>query len=161
MNLEDLIHKRISRRGALKGLAFFTAGAILPGAFFKNGFARTGEAAAAGKTSPGVFFEPIPPSSADEFILAEGFDYKIIRQWGDMISGTEIFGYNNDYVAYLPIDLLEGGNNSDDGILFVNNEYTHPVFVSNYSHDDYKAKKPKTKEQIVAEKKVSVFLSSE
>jgi uncharacterized protein len=159
-NLEDLIHKRISRRGALKGLAFFTAGAILPGAFFNNGFARTGDAAATGKTSPGVFFEPIPPSSADEFILAEGFDYKIIRQWGDMISDTEIFGYNNDYVVYLPIDVLEGGNNSDDGILFVNNEYTHPVFVSGYNHDDYQAKKPKTKEQIVAEKKsvgVSIF----
>src|SRR5690606_24381534 len=158
--LEDLIHKRISRRSALKGLAYFTAGAILPGAFFKKGFARTEEAAAAGKTSSGVFFEPIPPSSADEFILAEGFDYKIIRQWGDNISDSDIFGYNNDYVDYIPIDFLQGGNNSEDGILFVNNEYTHPVFVSGYDHDDYKAKKPKTIEQIVAEKKsvgVSIF----
>lgn len=162
VTLEELIHKRISRRSALKGMAFLTAGAILPSAFFKNTLAGTArpEGQAAAVKSGGIFFDPVAPSAQDEFILPEGFEFKIVRQWGDIISGSEIFGYNNDYVAYLPIDLPEGGSSSTDGVLFVNNEYTEPLFVSGYSFADYKAKKEKTKEQIVAEKKsvgISVF----
>ncbi|MBK8551160.1 MAG: DUF839 domain-containing protein [Ignavibacteria bacterium] len=47
--------------------------------------------------------------------------------WGDKINDNEYFGYNNDFVGYLPIDLLEGGNNSSDGLLIVNHEYPLPL----------------------------------
>ncbi len=163
-NLEELIHKRISRRDAIKGMAFLTAGAIFPAAFLKGTSPANAASRIEPKTFAGnageIFFNPIAPSAEDALLLPEGFEYIILRQWGDSISDSEIFGFNNDYVAYLPIDLLEGGNNSTDGLLFVNNEYTEPLFVSAYTVDDYKAKKAKTKEQIIAEKKsvgISVF----
>lgn len=159
--LEELIHKRISRRDALKGMAFLTAGAILPTAFFNSNFTDTKsipKAPAVLDKGSGVFFNPIPPSDIDALVLPEGFKYSVVRQWGDNISDTEMFGFNNDFVVFLPIDKLQGGNSSTDGILFVNNEYTHPVFVSDYPDSDYKAKKAKTKDQILAEK-MSVGIS--
>lgn len=158
-SLEQLIHRRISRRDALKGLAFLTAGAILPSAFFKNEFTRAEPRTFAAGTNE-LFFNPIAPSDTDALILPEGFDYTVIREWGDNITDSEVFGFNNDFVAYLPIDYLSGGSDSTDGILVVNNEYPDPLFVSGYTPDDYRAKKPKTKEQIQAEKKsvgISVF----
>ena len=51
-------------------------------------------------------------------VLPEGFKYDVVRKWGDEVAGDEApYGYNNDYVAYFPIDALEGGRNSADGIL--------------------------------------------
>jgi secreted PhoX family phosphatase len=96
------------------------------------------------------FFEPMEPSDADELVLPEGFKYDIIRKWGDPVTPDRDYGYNNDYVAYFPIDTLEGGENSEDGLLWVNHEYPVALFVSNYTDPDYETKK--TSEQISKEK---------
>lgn len=152
MKLEELINRRISRRSMIKTGAFLTAGAVFPMTFFENAFAK--------KSYDGIPFNPIAGSTKDELILPDGFEYNVIRKWGDKISDTEYFGYNNDYVDYLPIDQLEGGNNSNDGILVVNHEYPSPLFVSGYTYDDMKANKRKSKEQIDVEKKcvgMSIF----
>jgi uncharacterized protein len=159
-NLEKLIQKKISRRDILKktgkASVFLTLGAILPKEFFDlDLFKRKNN-----NSRDEILFKPIEASKEDSFILPEGFEYKIIRQWGDKINETEYFGFNNDYVNYLPIDYLIGGNNSNDGLLVVNHEFPSPLFINNYSDDDFKNGKTKTKEEVEAEKRsvgISVF----
>lgn len=144
--LEDLIHYRISRRKMLKNTAFLTAGAILPFRFFESFLPKV-------NNSSDIFFKPIKPSLADELILPDGYSYHIIRKWGDMISGTEYFGYNNDFVTFLPFKNSDGTLNINDGIMFVNHEYPIPLFISGYTPEDHKAGKIKTEDQILREKR--------
>jgi uncharacterized protein len=143
--LEDIVYRRISRRDILKSAAFIALGAILPKQFFALPLEGM-------RDQSGLFFTPINASDADELILPEGFNYTIVRKWGDKISPNGIYGYNNDFAVYLPIDLQSGGKNSNDGLMFVNHEYPDPMFVSDYSNEDYRAGKIKTEEQILKEK---------
>ena len=108
-----------------------------------------GQAAPAQGGGP-TFFSPIEPSDADEVVLPEGFGYEIIRSSGDPLGGGLIYGDHNDFVAYFPIDTLEGGDDSEDGILWVNHEYINPMFWSGYTDTEGETKK--TKEQISREK---------
>ncbi len=92
-------------------------------------------------------FTPIEPTGEDDVVLPEGFKYDVLRKWGDDVAGDDApYGYNNDFVAYFPIDALDGGQNSQDGILWVNHEYPDPKWVSEYQDGD------KTPEQIDQEK---------
>ena len=102
---------------------------------------------------PELSFEPIEPSAEDKLILPEGFKFDIIRRWGEpMTSDGREFGYNNDYVAYFPIDALDGGTNSEDGILWVNHEYVDSKWVSGYNSDEDEEEAGRTSEQIAREK---------
>ena len=158
--LEDLIHKRISRRklisGGGKAMAFFTIGSVLPDQFFElNLFSKQKP-----ELQSNLFFKPIEPSSEDRFILPDGFDYKIIRMWGDKINKTDDYGFNNDFVSYIPIDFLTGGKNSEDGLLVVNHEFPSPLFINNYTDDDFRKGRIKTISEVEAEKRsvgISVF----
>lgn len=85
--------------------------------------------------------------------MPEGFSYQIIRKWGDKISDTEYFGYNNDYVTFLPFKKPDGTLDKNDGLMFVNHEYPIPLFISGYTPEDHKAGIKKTEEQIITEKK--------
>lgn len=101
--------------------------------------------------NPPGFFRPINPSSEDRLVLPEGFQSSVICKWDDPLgvngpSGPERFGFNNDFLAYFPIDALQGGTNSNEGLLFVNHEYPHPLLVSRYTSGR------KDAEQIRAEK---------
>jgi len=148
--LEDIVNSRLSRRSMLKGAAFFTIGAILPLRFFD--LKIPGE-----RSKSGVFFDPISPSDSDSLVLPEGYSFDIIRKWGDKISDAEYFGFNNDYVTFLPFKHQDGSGNSNDGLMFVNHEYPSPLFVCGYSFEDHKAGKKKTEEQIQMEKKCVGF----
>ena len=98
-----------------------------------------------------TFFTPIEPTDADELVLPSGFRYDIIRRWGEPVtSDGRTFGFNNDYVAYFPIDALDGGLNSYDGLLWVNHEYVDSKWVSGF--DDSGDRASRTAEQIAAEK---------
>ena len=98
-----------------------------------------------------TFFTPIEPTDADELVLPSGFRYDIIRRWGEPVtSDGRAFGFNNDYVAYFPIDALDGGLNSYDGLLWVNHEYVDSKWVSGYTDSDGESER--TKAQIDAEK---------
>jgi secreted PhoX family phosphatase len=101
------------------------------------------------------FFNPIQPTDADELVLPPGFRYDLIRKWGDPVVGdgsqpNQRFGFNNDYVAYFPIDALQGGRNSRDGLLYVNHEYVDSKWVSGFDDSNEEAKR--TRRQIAAEK---------
>jgi secreted PhoX family phosphatase len=136
------------------GSAALTAGStgILTG---HEGSAGGGGSAVAAARAPAevptgrrTFFTPIEPSDEDEVILPSGFKYDIVRKWGDSVTDDAPFGYNNDYVAYFPIDALEGGRNSGDGLLWVNHEYLDPKWVSEYTDPETE----KSPEQIAQEK---------
>lgn len=109
-----------------------------------------------GQTSPAstnsgggtqAFFKPIEPTDKDDVVLPEGFEYKVIRAWGDPVTSDQEFGFNNDYVAYFPIDAPDGGDNSEGGILWVNHEYADSKWVSGFNVDG-----DLNKEQIAKEK---------
>src|ERR687894_1764996 len=95
-------------------------------------------------------FQPIEPSDADELVLPEGFRYEIIRSSEDPLAANQVYGDHNDCVAYFPTDALKGGEDPEDGILWVNHEYINPMFWSDYTDPEGQTKK--TKEQIAREK---------
>ena len=51
----------------------------------------------------------------DDIVLPEGFTYDVIAAWGDPV-GDSRFGYNNDYLSFVP-------TGADEGYLTVNFEY--------------------------------------
>ncbi len=118
----------------------------------KDQGSQNGEPAPTGVAAGGrpLFFQPIEPSDKDDLVLPEGFRYEIIRSSGDPLGGGLTYGDHNDFVAYFAIDTLEGGNNSEDGILWVNHEYINPMFWSDYTDPEGQTKK--TTEQIAREK---------
>jgi uncharacterized protein len=101
-----------------------------------------------------LFFTPIEPTGEDDLVLPQGFKYDVVRKWGDDVTGNDAYGYNNDFVAYFPIDALDGGQNSQDGFLWVNHEYPDPKWVSEYQDGE---KTPKQVEQEKASVGGSIF----
>ena len=95
-------------------------------------------AAASAMTAPGctspsktpdkkaLGFEPLGPSYKDDLILASGLSASILASYGDKLTKSgKVFGYNNDYTAYLPMP-----DKTDEGWLWVNHESVEPIFVS-------------------------------
>jgi secreted PhoX family phosphatase len=72
--------------------------------------------------------EGLVPSDKDDLLLINGLDYHTIIKWGDTISATDTFGFNNDFTCFIPFD----DNNPKDGLLWVNHEYVNPLFVSDF-----------------------------
>lgn len=109
------------------------------------------------KGKPPSFFEPISPSSADELVLAQGLKSNVVISWGDKLGtktsdgSEEAFGFNNDFIAYFPIDALKGGRDAGEGLLWVNHEYPNAFFQGGYTDADAKAGKRKTYEQVMTE----------
>lgn len=105
------------------------------------------------KGPPPKFFKPIAPSKDDRLILPDGFKFDVVASWGDSLGckspegKDERFGFNNDFTCYFPIDALKGGGSNDEGVLWVNHEYPHGIFLS-----DYVGTGPKTAAQIQAER---------
>ncbi|PQJ78243.1 PhoX family protein [Polaribacter porphyrae] len=77
--------------------------------------------------------ESILPSDKDDLILAKGLKYQPIIKWGDEISDADTFGFNNDFTCFIPLDK----NNPKDGLLWVNHEYIHSLYVSGFDENAY------------------------
>ena len=128
----DLINRRYGRRSVMRGaLAVSAIGAIAGPAALVS--ARKAQAATAR-----VSFSEIEHGADETHHVAPGYDADILIRWGDPVTADapvfdphkqtpeaqeKQFGYNNDYLGYLPLPL--GSNNSEHGILFVNHEYTN------------------------------------
>lgn len=65
----------------------------------------------------------LQPSFKDDLLLSKGLSYKKIISWGDQINKSEVFGFNNDYIALEPLT-------EEKLLMWVNHEYVHPLFVS-------------------------------
>ncbi len=72
-------------------------------------------------------FDPILPTEQDDLVLAAGFSYDVLIKWGDPINDSEKFGFNNDFIQYLPVE-----GTRDEAILWVNHEYVDSRFVSGW-----------------------------
>ncbi len=125
----DVINARFSRRGFLKGsLGVAAIGAtVSPLALLAAQEAKAASSAFA--------FEEVVAGIDEKHHVAAGYDADILLRWGDKVfadapefdpmnqtaeAQAKQFGYNNDFVGFLPID-----GASDRGLLCVNHEYTN------------------------------------
>lgn len=72
---------------------------------------------------PASSFKFLAPSLEDKLLTAEGLSYKILISWGDEINSKEKFGFNNDFLAFHPLE-------KDRGILWANHEYVNSLFIN-------------------------------
>lgn len=128
----DVINMRYDRRGMMRGVLGVTAGAALLGSSFLAGPGRAG-AATPGDTR--FRFDELAWGNDRTHHVADGYDVDVLLRWGDPIladapefdvmnqtaeAQSKQFGYNNDYVGFLPLN-REGTR----GLLCVNHEYTN------------------------------------
>ncbi|KUM23609.1 dTDP-glucose 4,6-dehydratase [Mesorhizobium loti] len=127
----EIIAARFSRRGFLKGSLAVSAIAatVSPLALVAADEARAAEASA-------FKFDELEAGIDDKHHVAPGYDADVLLRWGDPLfadspefdpvkqsaeAQAKQFGYNNDYVGYIPID-----GSAEHGLLVVNHEYTNP-----------------------------------
>ncbi|CAN7400174.1 PhoX family protein [Rhizobium sp. LjRoot258] len=152
----EIIGRRFSRRGFLQGSLAVSA---IAATVSPIALSSAQKARAAGG-SAFSFTEVEAGVDADHHVAA-GYDADILLRWGDALfsdspvfdpkkqsaaAQSRQFGYNNDYVGYIPID-----GSSQHGILVVNHEYTNPhlMFPGLVTIADGKIKQaPLTKEQV-------------
>lgn len=127
----EIIAARFSRRGFLKGSLAVSAIAatVSPLALISADEARAAEGSA-------FAFDELEAGIDDKHHVAPGYDADVLLRWGDPLfadspdfdptkqsaeAQAKQFGYNNDYVGYIPID-----GSAEHGLLVVNHEYTNP-----------------------------------
>ena len=129
-SIGDIILKRYSRRDMMRG----TLGVAAAAALF--GPAALASRNARAETAADRFnFAEVAAGVDETHHVADGYQADILLRWGDPLfpdspafdplnqsaaAQLKQFGYNNDYVAFIPI-----GENGDRGLLCVNHEYTN------------------------------------
>ncbi len=127
----EIIASRFSRRGFLKGSLAVSAIAatVSPMALMLADEARAASGSA-------FTFDEVEAGVDETHHVAAGYDADVLLRWGDPIfadapefdplnqsaeaQGRQ-FGYNSDFVGYIPID-----GSAEHGLLVVNHEYTNP-----------------------------------
>ncbi|MBB3394605.1 MULTISPECIES: PhoX family phosphatase [unclassified Rhizobium] len=152
----EIIGRRFSRRGFLQGSLAVSAIAatVSPIALLSAEEARAASGSA-------FSFTEVEAGVDANHHVAEGYNADILLRWGDALfsdspafdpkkqsaeAQSRQFGYNNDYVGYIPIE-----GSSEHGILVVNHEYTNPhlMFPGLVTIAEGKIKQaPLTKEQV-------------
>lgn len=122
----DIVQARLSRRAALGGLLAAGGLALLP-------------QARASAPQSSLAFASLPPRLDATHHVALGYRADVLLRWGDPLlanapafdplaqtrqSQQQQFGYNNDFLAYLPLPF--GSANSERGLLWANHESTNP-----------------------------------
>lgn len=130
-----ILTRSLTRRAAL-------GGGILGGLVVLLPWAGNKRQVPVPRAPGGLGFRPLPASREDRVLVAEGHQAQVLLRWGDPIvpgappfdlarqtaaSQSQQFGYNCDYVGYLP--LQSGGGASHHGLLVVNHEYAMPALM--------------------------------
>ncbi|MCF6368877.1 PhoX family protein [Rhizobium halophilum] len=127
----EIISRRFSRRNFLQGSLAVSAIAatVSPVALMTAEKARAA-------TGSAFSFPEVEAGVDAHHHVAEGYDADVLLRWGDALfpdspdfdpanqtaeAQAKQFGYNNDYVGFIPID-----GAADHGFLVVNHEYTNP-----------------------------------
>ncbi|HVI87857.1 MAG TPA: PhoX family phosphatase [Dongiaceae bacterium] len=150
----DLAEIRLSRRATLLGLGSVAALAGL-GKFLTPMPALAAE-------EPALGFTELTKIYDQTHHVAPGYRAEVLVRWGDpIVKGAAAydtkalsadnlakqFGYNCDFMGYLPLPV--GSQNSENGLLSVNNEYADPhIMWPGLTEDD--AGKKMSKEQVEA-----------
>jgi hypothetical protein len=126
-----VIARRFSRRELLKGSLGVTAATALFG-----GAALTSAPGTARAEAGGFAFRDVAAGVDETHHVADGYEADILIRWGDPLFGEAgafdprsltgadqalRFGYNNDYLAFFPLDAR-----GTRGVLCVNHEYASP-----------------------------------
>lgn len=97
---------------------------------------------AACSTNPLALLNPAREAGNPSGELPTAYQQQVLIRWGDPLradaediapaalnakQAAERFGYNNDYIAYLPLPY--GSMNSEHGLLFANHEYPIPQLM--------------------------------
>ncbi len=135
-----VIARRYSRRDALKG----ALGVAAASALFGTAALTAGRAEAQGMAGApdiaGAIFDELAAGADERHHVADGYTADILLSWGDPLfpdmapfdprtltaeEQARRFGYNNDYVAFIPLDapIDDWGSR---GLLCVNHEYVNP-----------------------------------
>ncbi|MBE7638187.1 DUF839 domain-containing protein [Sneathiella sp. P13V-1] len=129
----DVINARMGRRDALKGMLAVTALGSVSGIAGSVLTAIDAEAAHHAKAT--FKFTEISHGVDEKHHVAPGHDADILLRWGDALfedspafdpanqsktSQEKQFGYNNDFVGFIPLNEA-----ADHGLLCVNHEYTN------------------------------------
>lgn len=135
LTMGDVIASRVGRRDLLRGSLAVTAISAVWGSV--PNLIATSPAAAQGMDGSFNFLEVAAGVDRTHHV-AEGYTADILIRWGDPVlsdapafdpmnqtaeAQKKQFGYNNDYMAFLPLPL--NTSNSDSGLLVVNHEYTN------------------------------------
>ncbi|GAA5524840.1 hypothetical protein Maes01_01399 [Microbulbifer aestuariivivens] len=128
-----------------------------------------------GKAQAALSFSEIPHGLDHRHHLPEGYRADILLRWGDPLHPGEgdfdpaglsaetqakRFGYNNDFIAFMPLDSAAGpgenarhlaSGNSRRGLLCVNHEYTQPHLMFPGYRDEASATRSVSAEHVAIE----------
>lgn len=122
--MEEIIARRFSRRDVMRGSL---AAALAAGLGV--------EASAAGLDGPLFDFPELAAGVDERLHVPEGYEADVLLRWGDPLfadapdfdptaqtaeAQARQFGYNNDFVGFIPLD-----DTGERGLLVVNHEYTN------------------------------------
>ena len=93
----------------------------------------------------GTAFQSTELADTDEQVLPEGVPLRVICSSGDPLTANQVHGDHNDYVAYVPVDALEGSEVSEDGIHWVKQEYIDTMFWSDSPTPRVRPRRPRSR----------------
>jgi hypothetical protein len=156
-NIRSVIAERVSRRGFLLGsaggLSAVAASGFVGSLFSGQAHAQTVQSS--------LTFTELKRIYDQTHHVAEGYKADVVAAWGDAMQAGQgpadprnmtaadqavRFGYNADFIAYLP--LPKGSQNSDNGLLCVNNEYVSFNVMFDDLPDDGEGGAKMTAEQV-------------
>ena len=137
--MSDIVSARLSRRQMMGGAmaAAFLAGCRPTGDRAADADVTPGAAADTADSLERFAFDEIAHGVDETHHVAAGYDADILIRWGDPLfpdmapfdplsqsaaDQERRFGYNNDYIGYLPLE--PGAGDEARGLLCVNHEYT-------------------------------------
>ncbi|MFT6673830.1 MAG: secreted PhoX family phosphatase, partial [Sulfitobacter sp.] len=127
----DVINARYGRRDMLRALLGVSATTAL----FGSSALIAPRHASAASTDSRYHFEELRAGNDETHHVADGYDAQVLLRWGDPVLADapafdvmhqtaavqlQQFGYNNDYVGFVPLQ-----DDNARGLLCVNHEYTN------------------------------------
>jgi secreted PhoX family phosphatase len=131
LTMGEIIAARFSRRDLMRGSL---AVAAISATLGRSALAATEQTGKKGQASS-FDFKEIEAGVDHTHHVADGYDAQVLLRWGDPLfpdapefdplsqtadKQVRQFGYNTDFIGYIPID-----GSSDHGLLVVNHEYTN------------------------------------
>lgn len=143
--LADMVALRVSRRGVVGGGLAAAAVTFLGGGAAAASIGRTDTATTrTGRHRPLLGFTEVPVSTADTFVVPDGYTYDVLIPWGTPLSTggpawsedaansaadqAQQVGQHHDGMHFFPLD----GHRSRDsrGLLVLNHEYVDPILLT-------------------------------
>jgi uncharacterized protein len=139
--MQEIMHRRFSRRAVVAGSASAAAAVVINGAVAQTPVASPMASPSASPVA-GSGFTSLTLQKGEEPVVPEGYTVVPFLRWGDpLFADSPAFdpaaqsaaaqarqvGYNCDFVGWISLPL--GSNASDNGLLVVNHEYTNPELM--------------------------------